>query len=69
MIMRALGVYDLCRAATETSIAIANRLAETLAAHGPTEALDIDAAMQVGCLILACNDTKQCVRQPSEDGE
>ena len=54
VIMRTLDVDILCRAASETSIATAYRLAETLAAHGSTEALDMDAAMQVGCFMFVC---------------
>ena len=42
----------MCRTATETSIAMAYRLADTLEAHGATEALDMDAAMQVSHLCL-----------------
>ncbi len=47
MTLYSLQKLDMCRAATETSIAMAYRLADTLAAHGATEALDMDAAMQV----------------------
>ena len=63
VIMRALSVDILCRAASETSIATAYRLAETLAAHGSTEALDMDAAMQVAHVIFVCIAMPQCARQ------
>ena len=33
---------------------MAYRLADTLAAHGPAEPLDIDAAMQATSLTLIC---------------
>ena len=35
------------RSAAETSITVAYRLADTLVAHGATQALDMDAALQV----------------------
>ena len=41
-----------CRAASESSIAMAYRLADTLAAHGPAAPVDIDAAMQA--ISLTC---------------
>ena len=37
-----------CRSASETSIAVASRLADTLAAQGAAAALDMDAVLQVG---------------------
>ena len=41
-----------CRAASESSIAMAYRLADTLAAHGAVQPVDVDAAMQAISLIL-----------------
>ena len=43
-----------CRSASETSIAVATRLADTLAAHGAAEALDMDAVLQVGHCCSCC---------------
>ena len=47
---------------------MAYRLADTLAAHGPAEPLDIDAAMQATTLTLIClGELSVVLRLPQPD--